>query len=109
MHYWKIPKYGKPAIDLGDAPALTRDRFRRGVFSALVPSSGQYKAMRYFYEVMNDHLVGTSAVGFEPAGDGKYFATSMNRSVAGEFIEISKKKVTLSVANQCVRGEMACW
>lgn len=109
MHYWKIPQRGKPIVDLGEAPALQRDRFVRGAFSTLVSSSGKYQSIRYFYEVKNDRLTPTSAVGFRMVNSRAYAARFIHLSSSGNSTHGRQKILSLERATACMNGRVSCW
>ncbi|WP_175940200.1 hypothetical protein [Caballeronia sp. BCC1704] len=91
MHYWKILANGRTMLDLGDAPALSNDRFMKGYFSTLISGSGQYQAYRYFYTISDNRLVLGRAIGFKWNDDATGAAVSMEVAPDGNFVELGQK------------------
>ncbi|MFM0267797.1 hypothetical protein [Paraburkholderia sediminicola] len=109
MHYWKIPKTGAPIVDLGDAPTLEPDAFMRGAFSTLVSSTGKYQSVRYFYEIKQDRIVVTKAVGFSLSNPRTYVSTLMAVAPSGESVVQRRRTLSVEKANSCMAGKIACW
>lgn len=109
MHYWKIPKNSMQFIDLGEAPALTRDRLLKNTYSALLSSSGEYQSVRYFYEVRNNALVEVKAIGFSMPNSKSIIATDMRIGRDGRTILHGKRKLSPTQGAACMDGKIKCW
>jgi hypothetical protein len=109
MHYWKIPKTSMQLIDLGEAPALTRDRLLKNTYSALLSSSGDYQSVRYFYEVRNNALVLIKAIGFSMPNSKSFIATDMRFGKNGQTILHGKRKLSPTQGAACMDGKIKCW
>jgi hypothetical protein len=109
MHCWKIPAAGFPIVDLGDAPELIRDRFMPNAYSTLISSTGEYYAIRYFYEIENNRLVPARSVGFAMEKPKVFTATLEDLKPSGEKIVKGRRTLSERSAERCMNGSTSCW
>lgn len=109
MHYWKIADDSKQLIDLGETPALTRDRHSKETYSGLVTSSGEHQSVRYVYEIKNNTLVAVKAVGFSTPNPNYFTITIMRFDKDGRVIVDGKRNLSLARGLSCMKGNTKCW
>ncbi|MGV2287920.1 hypothetical protein AAHK20_04340 [Trinickia sp. YCB016] len=109
MHYWKISSTRVSVVDLGEAPELQPDKFVRGAYSALVSSTGTYRATRYFYELRGGRLIPTKAVGFSDVDDKTVTAVMMDLLPSNETVTKRRRTMSIRRATSCMNGESSCW
>jgi len=109
MHYWKIADNSTQLIDLGETPALTRDRHSKETYSGLVTSSGEHQSVRYVYEIRNNTLVAVKAVGFSTPNPNYFTITIMRFGKDGRVIVEGKRNLSLARGISCMKGNTKCW
>jgi hypothetical protein len=109
MHYWKIADNSTQLIDLGETPALTRDRHSKESYSGLVTSSGEHQSVRYVYEIRNDTLIAVKAVGFSMPNPNYFTITIMRFDKDGRVIVDGKRNLSLARGLSCMKGNTKCW
>ncbi|MEX3937453.1 hypothetical protein AB4Y32_37965 [Paraburkholderia phymatum] len=108
MHYWKVTKNGKSMLDLGEAPGLTSDRFRKGFFSALVSSTGNYQPILYYYAVECDTLRAKTAITFSPIDENFYIVNLMDISASGSMRRRKTTQISTKEGDLCMTGKKQC-
>jgi hypothetical protein len=108
MHYWKITKNGKSMLDLGEAPSLTPDQFRKGFFSALVSSTGDYQSIRYYYTIESKKLRAKMAITFSPIDENFYIVSLMDISASGSMRPRKTIRISAKEADLCMTGKKQC-
>jgi hypothetical protein len=108
MHYWTISGNGAQLIDLGEAPALTRDPYSKETYSALIPSTGDYQSVRYFYEIKDNAFVAVKAIAFSTPNPKFFTVTTILFEKDGQVIIGRKRTLSLKQGIACMEGNNRC-
>ncbi len=107
VHYLMISR-SEEIIDLGEVPRLEQDRSIKGAYSALVSTSyEQYQSIRYYYEVVENKLSLTKAIGFDP--DDNHAVVLMKIDGDEGFKVIKKWHLPEKQYDSCQSGTGSCW